>query len=151
MGKRVILRTISLVIVTVAVMGCEGPFGVMPGGELSGSEHDSPAIWEFAEESGLAQIETRPENPYSINLAYVQMNGQLYVYAGDTKTTWVEHIEQNPLVRIRVNETIYPVRAVRVDDFDEFTAFATIWANRSAFSRDPLQLDETWLYRLTAP
>ncbi len=144
------LRTISLIVVTLAMMGCEGPFGVMPGGELSGSQKETPATWQLAEESGLAQIETQPEDPYSINLAYVQMNGQLYIYAGDTRTTWVEHIEQNPLIRIRISEAIYPVRAVRVDDHDEFTAFATIWANRSAFSRDPMQLDETWLYRLTA-
>ena len=143
-------RAISFVLVSLVMIACEGPFGVTSGGELSGSIQQPPALWQLSEESGLAQLETRPDDPYSVNLAYVQMNDQLYIYAGDTRTTWVEHIEQNPLIRIRIGETIYPVRAARVEDHNEFTAFANIWANWSVFSRDPKELDEVWLYRLVA-
>ncbi len=122
----------------------------MAGGELSGTVADVPVPWEFAEESGLAQLETRPQDPYSINLAYVQMDGRLYIYAGDTRTSWVQHIEQNPLVRIRVNNIIYPARAVRVNNDDEIVKFAAIWVSRSTFQRDPNGLEEIWLYRLQA-
>ena len=129
-------------------MACEGPFLVMAGGELSGTVTDAPATWQFEEESGLAQLETRAEDPYSINLAYVQLDGNLYVYAGNTKTSWVQHIEHNPLVRIRVDDLIYPVFAARVDDDDETARFAAQWASRSVFQRDPMQFDEVWLFRL---
>ncbi len=95
-------------------------------------------------------MESLPEDPYSINLAYLQLDGRLYIYAGNTRTNWVEHIEQSPLVRILVKETIYPVRAVRVTNDEELAEFATQWTSRSMFQRDPMQFDEVWLYRLKA-
>lgn len=130
------------------LVACERPFIFTSGGELNGTIADVPDIWRFDEISNLAQLETRPEDPYSINLVYVQMDGRLYIYAGDTRTNWVEHIETNPLVRLQVGEDIYPLQAVRVDSDDEFLKFAEIWASRSFFQRDPRQFDETWLYRL---
>lgn len=143
-----LFQYLGLIALTLALSACSGPFIFMSGGELSGAVQQPPAQWTFEESSALAQLETRPEDPYSINLAYVQMNGQLYIYAGDTRTNWVQHIEQNPFIRIRVGETIYPVKALRVEDKDELTAFAAEWAGRSFFQRDPMQFDEVWLYRL---
>ena len=120
----------------------------MSGGELAGTLSEVPDSWQLDEMSGLAQLETRPEDPYSINLTYVQLDGRFYIYAGDTRTNWVQHIEQNPHVRIRVGDTIYPARASRVLDDEEIAAFAAIWANLSVFQRDPLGFEEVWLYRL---
>lgn len=144
-------RTFVLLTLSMALTACDTPMLFTAGGELSGSVQNAPATWQFAEDSGLAQLETRPTDPYSINLAYVQLDGRLYIYAGNTRTNWVEHIEQNALVRIRVNEIIYPARAERVTDNDELVAFAAEWAGRSMFQRDPMQFDEVWLYRLEAP
>ena len=145
-----VFRVLLLIAVFPALGACDSPFVFTAGGELSGAVEDPPATWQFEEASGLAQLETRPDDPYSINLAYVQLDGQLYVYAGNTRTNWVEHIDENPLVRIRINETIYPLRAVRVTDHGELTAFAAQWSSRSVFQRDPMQFDEVWLYRLEA-
>ena len=145
-----VFRVLLLATLSMVLAACDGPLVFMAGGELSGTVAEPPATWQFDEDSGLAQLETRPEDPYSINLAYVQLDGRLYIYAGDTRTAWVEHIAQNPLIRIRVDETIYPLRAVRVNDNDELTKFAALWASRSMFQRDPMQFDEVWLYRLEA-
>ena len=122
----------------------------MSGGALSGKVSELPFTWQFDEETGLAQLETRAEDPYSINLAYVQLEGRLYFYAGDTRTNWVKHIEKNPLVRIRVGEMIYPGRAVRVTNDSEINSFAEIWVDGSVFQRDPRNFKEVWLYRLEA-
>ncbi len=132
------------------VSACDGPPHFMAGGALNGAVSDVPVVWQLDENSGLAQLETRPEDPYSINLTYVQMDGRFYIYAGDTRTNWVQHIEQNPLVRIRVDDAIYPARAVRVTGEDEIAEFAAIWVNLSAFQRDPIGFEEVWLYRLEA-
>jgi len=145
---RKLRRVLSLMLCCLMVAACDGPPHFMAGGALSGAVSDVPATWRLEEDSGLAQLETRPEDPYSINLTYVQMDGRFYIYAGDSRTNWVKHIEQDPLVRIRVDDTIYPARAVRVTGDDEITAFAAIWANLSAFQRDPLGFEEVWLYRL---
>ena len=138
-------RTLSLLTLCLALAACDDPFILAAGGELSGTVENPPATWQFDENSGFAQLETRPEAPYSINLTYVQLDGNLYAYAGNTRTNWVEHIEQDALVRIRVDETIYPTRAVRVTDRGELTKFAAKWSGR-----DPMQFDEVWLYRLEA-
>ena len=142
------IRVISLFTLSLTLAACDGPFGITSGGALSGTLEDPPAIWQLEEDSGLAQLETRPEDPYSVNLAYVQLDGHLYIYAGDTRTNWVKHIEQSPLVRILIGEALYPVRAMRVSDDTELAAFATQWTSRGTFQRDPLQFDEVWLYRL---
>ena len=122
--------------------------GFFSGSELQGSVVEPPSTWQFEKDGGFAEFETRPEDPYSVNLAYVQIEGRLYVYAGDTRTNWVQHIEKNPLVRIRIDEVIYPVKAVRVHDDSELRQFASVWAGRSVFQRDPMQVAEVWLYRL---
>jgi hypothetical protein len=150
LAVHLVFRILSLATLSLVLVACDSPLVFTAGGKLSGSVTDPPATWQLDEESGLAQLESRPKDPYSINLAYVQLDGHLYIYAGNTRTNWVEHIEQNPLVRIRVDETIYPVRAVRVNDNDELTAFAARWKNGSVFQRDPMQFDEVWLYRLEA-
>ena len=142
------IRYSVLVALSLLMLACEGPFTFFSGGELNGTVTEPPGIWQFEEQSGLAQLETRPEDPYSINFAYVQLNDHLYAYAGDTRTNWVQHIEQNPLVRVRIGETIYPLHAVRVDEGDELDEFAEVWASHSTFQRDPKQFDEVWLYRL---
>jgi len=129
---------------------CDDPFIVTSGGELSGTVSEVPETWQLDEVSALAQLETRPDEPYSINLVYVQMDGRLYIYAGDTRTNWVQHIEQDPRIRLRIGETIYPARAVRITNDEEIAAFAAIWTSRGMFQRDPLAFEEVWLYRLVA-
>ena len=141
-------RRVAVATLALFLAACEGPFGLASGGELSGTVAAPPSTWQLDEEVGFAQLETRPDNPYSVNIAAVELEGRLYVYAGNTRTNWVQHIEQNPHVRIRIQEVIYPLSAVRVEDRDEFVAFAAEWAGRSMFQRDPMQFDEVWLYRL---
>ena len=144
------VRKFVFVACCLTLSACDGPLPFLSGGELNGVVAEVPVNWQLEEISGLAQLETRPAEPYSVNLAYVQMDGSFYFYAGDTRTNWVKHIEENPLVRVRVNDTIYPGRAVRVTDEDEIARFAAIWVDRSMFSRDPHSFEEVWLYRLEA-
>ena len=64
------------------------------------------------------------------------------------RTNWVKHMEQNQRVTVRVRDTIYPARAVRVMSDEELSEFAAVWANLSVFQRDPMSFEEVWLYRL---
>ena len=141
---QILLLSISLLVLSA----CEDPFILAAGGELSGTVTETPDSWQLDKDSAVAQLETRPEDPYSINFTYVQLRGRFYVYAGDTRTNWVKHIEQNPLVRVRVQDAIYPALAVRVMGDNELSEFASIWANSSMFQRDPMNFEEVWLYRL---
>ena len=87
------LRSLAPVIaIAVLGAGCNGPFGLLPGGALNGETGSTPADWGFAGDYGTAQLETRPEDPYSVNIAFTVLDGSLYVNAGDTETRWVQNM-----------------------------------------------------------
>ena len=131
-----------------AATGCNGPWFLLPGGELDGRVEPAPSDWTSLGEYGTAQLETHPEEPYSVNLAFTVMDGRLYVNAGGTETQWVQHMAADPRVRLRVDGTLYELRAERVTDPDEIAAFAHAWTRQSTFRRDPTGYDEVWIYRL---
>ena len=117
---------------------------------MEGPVAKPPSTWELDRDSALAQLETQPNDPYSINFTYVQLDGILYAYAGDTRTNWVANIEKNALVRVRLQNKIYEARATRVTSSEELNNFASVWTGLSVFQRDPMQFEEVWLYRLEA-
>ena len=147
---RSIFPVLSLSACLLILTGCDDPFILAAGGDLSGTVTEVPNKWQLDEDSAVAQLETRPEDPYSINFTYVQLDGRFYVYAGDTRTNWVQHIERSPLVRVRLQDNIYPARAIRVMGDEELSEFAGVWTNLSVFQRNPMNFDEVWLYRLEA-
>ena len=142
--SRQVLASLAMVV----AVGCNGPFVLLPGGGLEGESQAAPADWAFAGDYGTAQLETRPEEPYSVNLAYTIMEGRLYINAGGTETQWVKNMTANPLVRLRVDDRIYDLRAQRVTDAAEVSAFGKAWTDQSFFRRDPAELEQVWLYRL---
>lgn len=144
-----LFRLIAISLLLSAI-GCNGPFVLLPGGKLDGSPLPTPANWAFAGDYGTVQLETHPEDPYSVNVAYTVLNGQIYINAGDTETQWVQHMRANPLVRLRLEGSLYDLRADRVTDAAKIVEFGKAWTDQSMFRRDPTELDEVWLYRLVA-
>ena len=145
----VLLRLIAILLM-LSTLGCNGPFVLLPGGKLDGELLSNPSNWRFAGDYGTVQLETHPEDPYSVNIAYTVMNGRLYINAGDTETQWVQHMTANPLVRLRLEGSLYDLRADRVTDDAEIAEFGKAWTDQSIFRRDPAELDEVWVYRLVA-
>lgn len=143
------MRTVSAILaLCVSVMAaCGGPIAVFPGGALDGTVKPSPPSFAFARDAGTIQLETRPDDPYSVNIACAVVGDRLYVSAGDNKSRWVENMEANPLVRVRIDDEVYELRAQRVTDDAEMRAFADEWVKHS-WARDPTKLDEVWVYRM---
>ena len=131
-----------------AATGCNGPWSLLPGGELDGPVEPPPSDWSTLGEYGTAQLETRAEEPYSVNLAFTVMDGRVYVNAGGNETQWVKNMEAEPRVRLRVQGTLYELQAERVTDPGEIAAFARAWTSQSTFRRDPTGYPEVWIYRL---
>jgi hypothetical protein len=141
-------RGMQLFSVALIMSGCNGPLPFMSGGALSGDERPAPEEWALDEDFATVQLETRPEDPYSVNISYTQIAGRLYINAGDTEKKWVTHMEVNPLVRLRTGDVIYLARAERVVDPAEVSEFGDAWVSHSMFLRDPDDLEEVWVYRL---
>lgn len=133
-----------------SIAGCNGPLPFMSGGRLDGEVQPVPQTWALADDFGVVQLETRPEAPYSVNIAYTLMGGRLYINAGDTETQWVKNMNANPLVRLRNAGVLYELRAERVTDEAEISEFGKVWTSHSIIHRDPADLEEVWIYRLLA-
>ena len=129
---------------------CGGPFVLLPGGELEGTTVAPPDSWTFTDEVKTIQLETRPEEPYSVNIWVIAMGPNLYVHAGANRATWVENMEADPRVRLRVDEFIYELDATRVEGQDEFDRFSDAYETK--YGRRPRNEDvsEADLFRLAA-
>ncbi len=94
--------------------GCQTPFLVFPGKALQGDiEHVES--FDFFNQYNVLQLEVNPDNPYSVYLGVVVIEGELYIDAAPGRR-WHKLLQQNRSVRIGKNGVIYPAVAVRTDD-----------------------------------
>ena len=135
---------------TMLISGCGGPFALLPGGALDGTTLAIPESWAFTDGVKTVQLETLPADPYSANIWVTADGESLYIHAGANRANWVENIESDPNVRLRVTDSIYEVKAVRVDDQDEFDRFSDAYERK--YGRRPRNGDvaEAYLFRLGA-
>lgn len=104
------------------VVSCGGPVLIFPGGELAGDVVSEPVEdWSFAS-PGVLDLETRPEDPYSVSINFIVREGAIYIDPAEGRR-WLEHIREDPRVRIRLDGKIYPLRAVLVGGPGEIEGF----------------------------
>lgn len=137
----------ALLLGMVFLVGCGGPFGMIPGGRMEGTSAQWDQTWSKVGDSGIGEIETNPADPYSVTVAYTVVDGQLYVNAGNSEKRWAKNTVDDPNVRFRIDGEIYDLRAIRVEDPAEIARFGKAWT-QGWFRRDPTQFDEVWIFRL---
>ena len=118
------MRCAAVLAAVVVLAGCGGPLFVFPGSELTGEVVEEPvADWSFVDDVWF-ELETRPDDPYSVQLNYFVKDGKLYIDPAEGRA-WLEHIRRDPRVRARFDGKIYLLRAVlvglpgEVEGFDE--------------------------------
>lgn len=106
----------AAILLTLALAGCSGPLMMFPGGALEGPEQPLN-LNALSAEGGALQLETNPADPYSVNLGYVVVKGNMYVDPAESRA-WYQHIKTNPAVRLRMDgaETVYLATAVTESD-----------------------------------
>jgi hypothetical protein len=106
-----------------ALLALAAACGPVPGGSLSGRVTPPPADWSTVIPVGhtFCEIEARPADPHSIQLDCFLRDGNLYVQSHrwalvswwpvqSWAAVWLEH----PDVRVRIDEALYELKAVRV-------------------------------------
>jgi hypothetical protein len=133
-----------------SVAGCSGPLVLLPGGALEGPTAAVPDDWSFTNEVETVQLETRPADPYSVNIWVIALGENLYVHAGASRSAWVDNMEADPNVRLLVGESIYELAAARVEGQDEFDRFSDAYERK--YERRPRNesIGEVYLFRLAA-
>ena len=140
---------ISALLAMAALLAC-GPTLLLPGGELEGTPAPPPSDWNGLSEVSTIQLESRPNDPYSVNIWAVGIDDKLYVHAGANRAAWVEHMDEDPAVRVRVGETMYDLTAVRVEAQDEFDAFANAYEVKYGSRPRNESVGEAYLFYLVA-
>ena len=138
------------VVVLLMLAGCSSGWLPFSSGELEGVPAQAPDDWTQVASKDIVQLETDVDEPYSVNIWVIGEPTHLYVFAGASRANWIEHMEQNPNVRMKIGDAIYELTGVRVTDADEFERFAQAWDAK--YGRRPRNenVDETYLMRLTA-
>ena len=77
------MKEILCVLSVLALSSCQSPLITFAGGSLQGPEEKAESF-TFAAEYKLLQLETRPDNPYSVWLRVVVINTNLYIDGGRT-------------------------------------------------------------------
>jgi len=145
----------TLLALAIFALAC-GPIGPIPGGRLSGPVENAPADWGFASDVGTIQLETRPDDPHSVNTWCGVVDGALYVPTSLIRGTdepsereWVANALADPRVRIRVGDSVYQARAVRVDDPTEREAARAALIAKYDVEPDP-HSEAAWVFRMEA-
>ena len=111
-----------IVLASFLALACGGPFLVFPGGALSGEVVTEPVTdWSFVADR-FVDLETRPDDPYSVELNYIVRDGKLYIDPAEGRT-WFEYIKADPRVRVRFGGKVYPATAVLVGKSGELEGF----------------------------
>ena len=140
-------------LLSAACLAC-GPLGPFPGGRLRGERAATPDSWSLADDVTTVQLETRPDDPYSINVWIGVYQGSLYVptsliFGPDNpeERSWVRNLNDDPRVRLRIDDEVYSLRAVRVSDPDELAG-----ARARLLAKCDVEADEHarsgWIFRL---
>ena len=121
MRRRVILALIA----TVLLGACE-PSDRRPGLWLSGDvASDLPGDWSFTDAHPEIYVEVNTPYwlPHSVTIWCGQVDGRLYIGARDADTkNWPGWLERDRDVRLKIGDTVYPVKAEDVTDDDELAA-----------------------------
>ena len=141
------MRAFVSIVVIVALTGCD-PMGPLPGGALAGEVNTLPDDWAMVEEIETVQLETNPDDPYSVNLWVVSLDSGLYIAAGGGETRWSKQISIDPKVRLRINHKIYELRASSVDNNEELEEVRRAYLDKYAMESDSAQFNDSRVFRL---
>lgn len=123
---------------------------MMPGGALKGTVAPVPSTWDGTTVADVVELETHPAEPYSVKIWIVPIGDRLYVHAGDNYSRWVQHIEQDPAVRVGDDGRLYELHAERVTSAEEFAGFAKAYEARYGTRPRNENVAEVYLFRLVA-
>ncbi len=122
MTKLVLKGVAVLLILTVGAilfvyLNRSDPLGRVPGKRLLGEEVAGPiADWSFTEVARVVILEVRPSAPYSVIVSCLNHDGTYYGLATSIQNRWVQYLIEDPNIRFKVEDAVYPARADMVED-----------------------------------
>ncbi len=105
-----------LFLASLMFSGCNGPVGFIPGGALSGPVVPANIKDLPPQVTGLV-LETRPDDPYSVNLGFVRIADRIFIDP-DPARAWASYLLADKNARIRFGDSkfVHPVTARVITD-----------------------------------
>lgn len=140
----------ALAAITLLLTACGDPMGPMPGGKLEGELTTIPDDWSFTASTEDFQLETDPDDPYSVNVWAVDLGSMLYVASGGGETTWSENMQSNGNVVLRDGNNLYALHATQIFDVEELLRVLKRYEEKYDLGEigDEAEPDEAIVYRL---
>ena len=152
-----VLRIVGGVVAVLAIVGIVigtrmvEPIVMVPGGTLAGEERPAPSDWAWTDAVEFVQLETRLDDSYSVNLWGVGLGADFYVATDSAGTGWTSNLERDPVVRLRIENSLYRLNAVRVEDGGELQRVLEGYAAKYPMNTDELSEVLGRAYRLDRP
>ena len=112
----------ALLLVLLFLLAACQPSDQRPGQWLRGTVADGlPDSWAFTDDHGeiFVEVATPYLVPHSVTIWCAQVDGALYIAARNPASKqWVEWMDAEPDVRLKIDERIYSVSAHEVTDAD---------------------------------
>ena len=127
-----------------------GPFGPVPGGRLRGIESaERRPDWRHTD--ALRYVALELASGRSLEMLCLREGPDLYVAANTPETKrWPHEVRREPDVVVRVDGTLYPRRAVFVDDGERRRALLDAMNAKYGFDVS-LGTGHVWFFRLDPP
>ncbi len=142
------MRNHKIFLLASALTLCSCSYVPFSGGALQGTVTAAPQSWSNVAQPDIIELETNPAEPYSVKLWIVGHDADLWVHAGANRATWVEHMEVDPSVRLKIGESIYELTAERVTSAKEFATFADLYERKYGNRPRNENVEEAYLFRL---
>lgn len=128
------------------------PIYMIAGKRLSGAEQPYPPDWSSCDAHPTVAVETRPDAPHSVTTLCFVHQGDLFLPASEGGSKdWTAYVTEDPRVRIKIGESVYPAKAERITDLSFQEIAPSIIAKYPQLAeRDPSDpLQDVWLFRIT--
>lgn len=142
------IRTLACALTLTLLTACSEPFIVFSGGELSGQVEAPPEDWSALKSEETFQLEARPDDPYSVNIWAVGIGHDVYIGTGPDGTRWSEYLSEDPRVRLRVGNTLYPLLARPVTEAAERRRVAEAYVDKYDLDHDANWVEDALVFRL---
>lgn len=98
---------VAVILITIIVLA---PIATMPGFFIGGSASAAPATWP--DTSSISEIKLRVEGtpPRVVIIWFVDIENDFYI-VGETESGWVSMLGQGGLVKLRLEDSTYPLQA----------------------------------------
>jgi len=143
MSRLISLTQLALLLTLV---GCTDPLISVPGGKLNGEPTAAPASWSSVPD--VIQLETRPDDPYSVNIWALVKSGNLYLATENAR--WLAHIKADDRVRVRIDGMLYALRAEQVTEVEEMNRLAAAYREKYEYEIESTSFASANAFRLVA-